>query len=149
MEEKINRAIRNLKIQYFALWLLPLLLIVLFETNILSEGVYADNPELQYLWETIGILVVIACVPLSLKLFSFVLKKQIDDLSFLKALSSYELWSGIRLLILGFAVLLNVLIYYFTLNNIGGFCALIGLTASLFCYPSEKRLREELHITND
>ena len=37
-----------------------------------------------------------------------------------------------------------------TLNNIGGLCALIGITASVFCLPGEKKLREEMNlITNN
>lgn len=149
MEQKINKTIKNLRLQYLLFWLVPLLLIAGYEAQFLQEGMFADDPQMQYMWETIGILLVIACVPASLKLFSFVLKKKIDAASFPVALKKYETWSAIRLGILELAVLLNIVVYYFTLNNIGGFCALIGLAASLFCFPSENRLRQELYITND
>lgn len=149
MEQKINKIIRNLRIQFFLFWLVPLSLVVGYEAGLLHEGMFADDPQMQYMWETIGILLVIACVPASLKLFSFVLKKKIDAASFPVALKKYESWSAIRLGILELAVLLNIVVYYLTLNNIGGFCALIGLAASLFCFPTESRLREELYITND
>ncbi len=149
METKINKTLKTLKVQFFLFWLIPILLFVAYETNLLGVGTYADDPQMQYVWETIGILVAIACVPLALKLFSIVLKKKIDEVSFPAALSKYQLWSGIRLGILEFAALLNIVVYYFTLNNIGGLCALIAMTASLFCFPGEKRMREELNIITD
>lgn len=149
METKIDKTLKTLKVQFFLFWLIPILLFVAYETNLLGVGTYADDPQMQYVWETIGILVAIACVPLALKLFSIVLKKKIDEVSFPAALSKYQLWSGIRLGILEFAALLNIVVYYFTLNNIGGLCALIAMTASLFCFPGEKRMREELNIITD
>lgn len=44
---------------------------------------------------------------------------------------------------------LVLICYYLTLSTTGNLCMLIGLTASLFCLPGEKRLRNELHITKD
>lgn len=149
MEKKIIKAIQVLRIQFYVVWILPILLVLLYETDILPVGLYADAPQTQFILENIGILLTIISVPLALKLFSTVLKKRINNVSFTVALMQYELWSGIRLGILGLVALYNIIIYYFTLNNIGGLCALIGLTASLFCYPNEKRLRQELYITND
>lgn len=49
---------------------------------------------------------------------------------------------------LAIVTFLNIYVYYTTLDNIGGLCALIGVTASIFCLPSEKKLKEELNITN-
>lgn len=89
------------------------------------------------------------CVPLSLKLFSMVLKNKINELTVTLALKRYVLWSNVRLGILEVVVLFNLLCYYLTLSNTGNLCMLIGLTASLFCLPGEKRLRNELHISEE
>ena len=61
----------------------------------------------------------------------------------------YVQWSIVRLGILEVAIVTNLLCYYLTLSTTGNLCMLIGLTASLFCLPGEKRLRNELHITKD
>jgi hypothetical protein len=135
--------------QYGLFWLLPVLLTIAYETDFLPVGLYADDPQMMYVWETAGILTVIVCVPLSLKLFSVVLKKNIDEAHLTEALSNYLFWSGVRLGILEIAVLLNVFVYYLTLDNVGAFCGIIALTASVFCLPSEKRMREELNVTNE
>ena len=75
--------------------------------------------------------------------------KKIDQLTFPVALSRYMLWSAVRLALLEFVVVFNLAGYYFTLSSTGALCALIGLTASFFCLPGEKRLRAELHINKE
>lgn len=141
--------VQKLKMQYYLFWILPVLFVVAYETDFLPVGLYADDPRMMYIWETVGILTAIVCVPLALKLFSIVLKKKIDEVHLTEALSRYILWSGVRLAILEVAVLLNIFVYYLTLSNVGAFCGLIAVTASVFCLPGEKRMREELNITTE
>ena len=54
-----------------------------------------------------------------------------------------------RLALLAVPVLAGFLTYYMMLSNKGVLCALIALTASLFCLPGENRLRKELHIDKE
>ena len=136
MEEQIKRAVRNLNISYVFFWVLPAFLLGAGEFDLLPVGALVDNPQAL-------------CVPLALKLFSLVLKKKIDLLTIPLALKRYVQWSMVRLGLLEVAIVLNVLCYYLTLSNTGNLCMLIGLTASLFCLPSEKRLRNELHINKE
>lgn len=149
MEKLIQKTLFKLKVEYAFFWVLPLIIILLGECGIDWVGYYADNVRFSYLSETIGILMAAACVPLALKLYSWVLTKKIDMVSFPEALHLYFRWSSVRLLMLEIAALVNIFIYYLTLSNTGLLCALIALTASLFCVPGEKRLREELHINKE
>lgn len=149
MEEQIKRVLKSLKIQYISFWIIPFLLVVLGETDILPVGMKADSVRAVYVFETAGILLTAVLVPLSLKLFSLVLLKKIDRMTFPVALSKYMLWSAVRLALLEFVVVFNLAGYYFTLSTTGALCALIGLTASLFCLPGEKRMYTELHITKE
>lgn len=146
MEKLIQKTLFKLKIGYVLFWVLPLLILILGECDMEWVGLYADNARISYVSETVGILMVASCVPLALKLFSWVLIKKIDMVSFPEALKLYFVWSSVRLLMLEVALIINILTYYLTLSNTGLLCALIALTASLFCIPSEKRLREELYI---
>ncbi len=149
MEEQIKRAVRNMNISYVLFWVLPAFLIGAGEFELLPVGMLADDVRATYYFETIGILLTAICVPLSLKLFSLVLKKKIDNLTIPVALQRYAVWSNIRLALLEGVILFNVFCYYFTLSSTGNLCMLIGLTASFFCLPSERRLRNELRITKD
>lgn len=149
MEEQIKRAVSSLNISYVFFWVLPAFLLGAGEFDLIPVGALADNVQATYYFETIGILLTAACVPLSLKLFSLVLKKKIDHMTITLALKRYVQWSIVRLGLLEVAIVLNLLCYYLTMSSTGNLCMLICLTASLFCLPSEKRLRNELHITKE
>lgn len=149
MKKQIKRAVRSLNISYIFFWVLPAFLMGAGELELMPVGGLADDAEAVYYLETIGILLTAVCVPLSLKLFSMVLKNKINELTVTLALKRYVLWSNVRLGILEVVVWFNLLCYYLTLSNTGNLCMLIGLTASLFCLPGEKRLRNELHISEE
>ena len=136
MEKQIKRVVKKLKISYIIFWAVTILLVVIGETEFFPIGLLADDVRTCYF-------------PFSMKLFSFVLTRKIDKLTFPVALSRYALWSIVRLGLLNFVVIYNLLCYYMTLNSTGALCALCALTASFFCLPGEKRLRNELYITNE
>lgn len=149
MEELIQKSLIKLRMEYVVFWVVPFIIVLVSEYGVDWVGIYADNIRVAYFFETIGILLVASCVPLALKLFSWVLTKKIDVVSFPDALRLYSRWSSVRLGILELAVLVNIFTYYLTLSNTGLLCAFITLIASLFCIPGEKRLREELHINKE
>lgn len=148
MNEQIKKLVRTLQIQYGLFILLALAYCVVYEIGWIDEGIYAADTHMQYVWETAGVLLAMILVPLSLKLFSIVMAKKIMDKPLPIAMKMYKMWNEIRLLMLVFVTLFNIFVYYSTLDNIGGLCALIGVTASVFCLPGEKKLKEELNITN-
>jgi len=143
MEEKIKRAASRVKMSFVYFWLLPVFLVIFGETGGAWVGLYAGDVRAAYFAETITILLT------ALKLFSWVLVRKIDAVSISDALRLYVLWSGVRLALLAIPVVAGFLTYYMVLSNKGVLCALIALTASLFCLPGEKRLREELHIDKE
>jgi len=150
MDKQIKAVNRIMQTQYGLYIGFIILLVILFQSGIILEGAYADDFNMQYILQTIGILTTIALVPFSLKIFSVKLNKVIKEADLAKALKLYQYWGNVRLMILAFVTYLNIIIYYMTLNNIGGLCALIGITASVFCLPGEKKLREEMNlITNN
>jgi hypothetical protein len=50
---------------------------------------------------------------------------------------------------MGVAALSNLVVYYLTLNQLSMFCALMAMVASLFCWPSSKRVLNELNLTEE
>ncbi|MCD8094294.1 MAG: hypothetical protein LUF01_16400 [Bacteroides sp.] len=146
MEEQIKKTAARVRSAFAYFWILPILLVILGETGGDWVGMYADDVRVTYLAETISILLVAIDVPVSLKLFSWMLVRKIDTVSLPDALRLYLLWSSVRLILLAIPVLAGFFTYYMMLSNKGMLCALIALTASLFCLPSEERMRRELHI---
>lgn len=146
MEEQIKQTATRVKITFAYFWLLPVLLVIFGETGSDWVGMCADDVRAAYFAETSAILLTAICVPVSLKLFSWVLVKKIDLVTIPQALRLYVFWCAMRLAILAIPVLVGFFTYYMMLSSKSVLCALIAMTASLFCYPSEGRLRKELHI---
>lgn len=149
MEEQIKQVVKQIKVTFVYFWLLPILLVILGESGGDWIGIYAGNVRVTYFAETITILLVATCVPLSLKLFSWILVRRIDTVAIQDALRLYSFWCRIRLALLAIPVLAGFFTYYMILSDTGALCALIALTASLFCLPGEERLRKELHIDKE
>lgn len=149
MEKQIKRVASCLQWIYAAFWLLPVLLVLIGETGGDWVGCYADDMRASYWGETLAILLAALCVPVSLKLFAWMLVHQVDRASITKAIRLYFFWSVIRLAILALPLVAGLLVYYTMLSGKGVLCACIALTASLFCCPGEGRLRRELHIPQE
>ena len=149
MEEKIKRAASRVKMLFVYFCMLPVFLVAFGETDGEWVGAYAGEVRATYFAETVTILLTAVLVPVSLKLFSWVLIRKIDAVAITEALRLYVVWSGIRLALLAVPVLMGFLTYYIMMSSKGVLCALIALTASLFCLPGENRLRTELHIDKE
>lgn len=149
MEKQIKRAVKWTRAAFTYFWMLPVLLAIIGETGGAWVGMYAGDVRAAYFAETSTILLAASCVPVSLKLFSWVIVKKIDVVPLPRALRLYTFWGTVRLVLLAIPVLAGFFTYYMMLSNKGVLCALIALTASLFCFPSEERLRKELHINKE
>lgn len=146
---ELKKVVRRLWLEYIVFWLLAAGLFLSYELGWMELGMYAGDPRMEYLLQTVGILLTLCLIPLSLKLFGLAVVKRISALPLSDALHSYQRWSEIRLSLLTGVVLLNLSIYYWTLSSIGGLCAVLGLLASLFCLPNEKRVKEDLKLNEE
>lgn len=144
--KELKKTVRLLQVEYAFLWLLAVGLVIAYETGWMEMGLYIENARMEYFLQTVGILLTLFLIPFSLKLFVLAVKNKITALPLADALRSYVRWSEVRLSLLLVVVLLNLSVYYCTLNSIGGLCALLGLLASLFCIPSGQRVREDLNL---
>ena len=76
MENQIKHVAARLKVIFISFWLLPVLLIIVGETGGEWVGMYAADVRATYLAETLVILLAAICVPVSLKLFAWVLTRK-------------------------------------------------------------------------
>ncbi|MDR0988261.1 MAG: hypothetical protein LBM06_02200 [Prevotellaceae bacterium] len=149
MDERIKRIARTQRLLFLLFWLVPIGLLVVGESGGTWVGRYAADESASYALNTLTILLTIACVPVSLKLFAWVLTRRIEPLTLEQALRLYARWSSLRLLLLFIPVTVGLADYYLVMSHAGALCACIGLVASLFCIPGEARLRNELHIERE
>lgn len=146
MKEQIKRILRQQTGAFIALWACPIFYAILFETGVLEEGTYAGDAQVEYIFQSTGILLTIGLIPFALRIFNLNLVKRIKELPLQDALKSYSRWGDVRLCLLFVPAMLNLTFYYLTLNTTGLFCTCMALIASLFCVPSESRIKNELDL---
>ena len=146
MKEQIKRILIIQKSAFLGVWTAPLLLVVLYETGLYQEGLLAGNAQMEYILQSVSILLTIGLIPFALRMFNMNLVKRIKELPLQDALKSYRIWGDVRLSLLFAPVMISLTFYYLTLNTTGLFCACMALIATLFCMPSENRIKNELDL---
>lgn len=120
---------------------LALIVVVLFETDVLMFGYYAGSGEqAEFLLTTMMELLTLAVIPLALKLFKF--PRVHADLVSRKA-EALRKWGLLRLLMLLVPLLVNTLLYYAYANVAFGYMAIILVIVLPFVYPSIERCQSE------
>ncbi len=148
MEKELKRLIRILKAEYALMWVLTVLLAALYECDILPQGLFAGDAQMEYIMQVTSILLTICLIPLSLRLFNLSLTRYVSLLTLPEALKSYRRWSEIRIALLLVLALIDLSAYYWTMNTTGLLCAGMTVIASLFCIPSKQRLLNELQLSD-
>lgn len=146
MKEQIKRILIIQKSAFIGVWTAPLLLVVLYETGLYQEGLLAGNAQMEYILQSVSILLTIGLIPFALRMFNLNLVKRIKELPLQQALKSYQTWSLLRLALLFVPAILALSFYYLTMNTTNLFCACMALIATLFCVPSENRIKNELDL---
>ncbi len=136
----IKQVQRILMTNFLFMLLVAFLLVVLYETEILTANDIAANQTMMF-----GILVVmelttILVIPMALKLFSLkVIRRKLlaekgDALLF---------WGTMRINMLCLPMLINTFMYYQTMLPAFGYMAIILVLCLFFVYPSIGRCIEE------
>ena len=146
MKEQIKRILIIQKSAFIGVWTAPLLLVVLYETGLYQEGLLAGNAQMEYILQSVSILLTIGLIPFALRMFNLNLVKRIKELPLQQALKSYQTWSLLRLALLFVPAILALSFYYLTMNTTNLFCACMALIATLFCVPSESRIKHALDL---
>ena len=119
---------------------ITVLLVVLFETDVLPSGLMATEKQTEFLLTTLMELLTLASVYMALRLFKF--EKVHQELVTRKA-DGLRRWGLIRLAILLLPLPLNTVLYYLFMNTTFGYMAIILAICLPFVYPSEARCEAE------
>ena len=146
----IESAIKKLFLYYYLVFVLLILTAVL--GHFLSLKLAIDtNSARGVSAQTFSIFILLIFIPSALKIFSVKVNKlsKNEDLNIIDKINKYVFWSNIRLAMIAFSLLINVLFYYLIQNNSMLFCAAISAVAVLFCRPKKDKMLEELNITEE
>lgn len=123
--------------------LLATLLYILGEFLHVDLGIFAETTrEQRFICSTVMILLTIALLPLSLRLFKF--KRVSNDLQQRKA-PALAKWGTLRLCVMGALLVVNTFLYYaFELEASYGYLAVVTLLCMPFVIPTMSRCEEEV-----
>ena len=131
---------RKLTIIYMSLAALTLVVILLYETDMLETGVLEEKKQSEFILTALMELVSLGAAFLGLRLFKF--KVVHNDL-----INSQEpammKWGTVRLLILELPMLVDTLLYYIYMNTTFGYLAVMLLLCLPFVFPSLNRCLAE------
>ena len=117
-----------------------LLMVVLYETDILEAGVLADSKQTEFIATTTMEITTLAGVFLALRLFKFRAIHQ--NLVSQKAPALLK-WGLLRLVLLEGQMLCNTYLYYMYMAPTFGYMAIILLLCLPFVWPSMERCMAE------
>ena len=132
---------RLLMILFITSIVLPLAMVVLFETGIIATGIMAGDTQSEFLLTSTMELVTLAFAFLSLRLFKFgrihadLVNRQ--EKALLK-------WGYLRLLLIQAPLVINTLLYYLYMKPTFGYLAIILALCLPFVYPSMDRCMAEV-----
>ena len=141
-----KQIIRRLNVEYAVFLVLSIGLYVLGECGVLPEGGLVGRSAAVYALQCGTALLTIVLIPLALKSFHVALQRMGAQPDAAQRRRSYVRWSEIRLALFFVIIVVALTAYYATVSNLGFYCAVMALIASLFCIPSPKGIRAELEM---
>ena len=140
--ESTVKHVQHVLLAQFLIYIaLSLLIVLLFEADIILPGIIASDQTMQYVLLMLMELLTIACIPLALKFFSM---KSVKKRLVAGGNSTLLLFGTLRLAMLGSPVVVNALLYYLSLLATFGYLAILGALCLAFVYPSESRCLNEI-----
>ncbi len=136
--KKTNKILQTL---FYSTLAVSLIMVVLFEFDILESGIIAAYGETEFATATTMELITICSIPVVLRTFKFGFIKRSVRLGGETAL---RLWSVIRLSILCVLMTVNTLLYYVFMNVAFGYMSIITFLCMFLIFPSAERLKKEM-----
>ncbi|MCM1312313.1 MAG: hypothetical protein NC206_02570 [Bacteroides sp.] len=149
MDKNIKELLKYLKIELLSAWIIVVLCFICGETGLIPNGEYAADERATFVLGTVGVMLTLVGVPLSLKLFTLSTTRGLRRCNFDEALASYHLWSCIRVAVLLVCVCFNVVVYYLVVDVKNLLCALIPLVVTLYCLPTKGKIERHLESCNN
>lgn len=121
----------------------------LFESGMLAKGSITPAPTARYIIDVAGVMLTITLIPLALKGFSALIKREIERKN-PHFIEFFHAKSTARLSILFAAIMMNIVLYYGTGNESALYCGILAVGAFIYSYPTMATLNNCLeHIKED
>jgi hypothetical protein len=119
---------------------LALVIVVLFETDVLPVGVKAHDKQSDFVMAAVMEIVSLGAAFLGLRLFKF--RPVHDDLVARREPAMWK-WGMARIIIIGFPMVVDTLLYYIYMNTTFGYLGIMLLLCLPFIFPTQSRCEDE------
>lgn len=134
-----REALKKARLTFWMQAAMTIAIIALFETGFIAKDSISLTPTLQYTTEVAGVILTIALIPLAIKGFSTLMQRATERR--IPHFNEYfYVKSNARLSILFTVTIMNTALYYGTGNNSAFYCALLGIAATIYSYPTQRQL---------
>ena len=133
----MEKTVKNLRMLFLCSIAVALIIVLLYETEILLPGVLALSNRLCFVVATIMELLTIAIIPFALRLFKF--RKVNGKLTESETTRWDNLlkYGSVRILLLAIPMIINVtFLYYMFMNVTFAYMAIILFLCMFFVYPT-------------
>ena len=136
----MKKVSKQLTFVFVLLVTVALVMVALYEFDVLETGVLADSKQTEFVAMTVMELTTLVAAFLGLRLFKF--PKIHADLITHKEPAMLK-WGMLRLLVLEVPMVCNTYLYYIYMNPTFGYLAIILLLCLPFVFPSLNRCIDE------
>ena len=120
---------------------ISLIMVVIFENDIIIPGFCAAFGRDEFITATIMELITICSIPVALRTFKFgFVKKQVVA----NGEKSLHFWSMLRMCVLCVLMVINTLLYYVFMNVAFGYMGIITFLIIFLIFPTMERLKREM-----
>ena len=132
----MEKKVKNLRMLFLCSIAVALIIVLLYETEILLPGALALNNRLCFVVATIMELLTIAIIPFALRLFKF--RKVNGKLTESETTRWDNLlkYGSVRILLLAIPMIINVVCYYLFTLTAFAYMAIILFLCMFFVYPT-------------
>lgn len=132
----MEKTVKNLRMLFICSIAVALIIVLLYETEILRPGALALNNRLCFVVATIMELLTIAIIPFALRLFKF--RKVNGKLTESETTRWDNLlkYGSVRILLLAIPMIINVVCYYLFTLTAFAYLAIILFLCMFFVYPT-------------
>ena len=131
---------KQLMLVYTLLVAVALVIVLLYELDVLEAGVLADSKQTEFIAMTTMELTSLAAAFLGLRLFKF---PKIHESLVTQKEPALLKWGMLRLLVLEVPMVSNTYLYYIYMNTTFGYLAVMLLLCLPFVFPSLNRCLAE------
>lgn len=141
----IKKILKRLWTELCLMWVLAAVPVLCYETNLFPGGACTGDATTAYVLEVAAILLTLAAVPAALKVNGTFLQRKVAERNTPgEKLRTLLRWSEVQVFLLTVVVLVDISVYYATMESLGLLCAAVGLVTSLLCLPSKEKLESYL-----